>query len=78
MPHDIHGRKIEIGDFVKAKPYNYSKKKEVGVVVRMREGQQCSGDFVFLRPFEAPVSDAFGADEAEIVLKADGSEPEKV
>lgn len=76
MPHDKKGRLIEVGDVIIAKPYNYSRKREAGVVVRMREGQTCSGDFVFQRPFEAPIADAFGAEDAELVLKADGSEPE--
>lgn len=76
MPHDIHGRKIEVGDYVKARPYNYnSGKKVVGVVTVMREGQSCSGD-VCWPCIGGTKNDAFGAEEAEIVLKADGSNPE--
>ncbi len=76
MPHDIKGRLIEVGDFVKTKPYNYSKVKVVGRVVEMREGQTCSGDLVFLSQYDGSKRDAFGADEAELILKANGSEPE--
>lgn len=43
-------------------------------VVCMREGQSCSGDFIW-QSLEGMRRDSFGADEAEIVLKADGSEP---
>lgn len=92
MPHDSKGRLIEIGDWVKAPPYNYGEKREgsaqgsnfgkfrpvVGRVVAMREGQTCSGDFTFLTQFKGNQTDAFGADEAELVLKADGSEPASV
>lgn len=82
MPHDKHGKQIEVGDFVKAKPYNYGERKPgesgcvpvVGRVVQMREGQSCSGDFAWLSPWSGLKFDAFGADEAELVLKKDGSE----
>lgn len=82
MPHDKHGRKIEVGDVIKARPYNYGGgKPAVGRVVVMREGQHCSGDAAFFCSYATPyntfpVVDAFGADEAELVMKADGSEPE--
>jgi len=89
MPHDKHGRLIQVGDVVKAKPYNYGGGAEaVGRVVVMREGQTCSGDAAFftrtydpagapLHPCKIlPTIDAFGAEEAEIILKADGSLPE--
>lgn len=46
----------------------------VGRVVQMREGQSCSGDFIFTS-LDGVKRDSFGADEAEIVLKADGLEP---
>jgi len=46
----------------------------VGRVVQMREGQSCSGDFIW-NSLEGIRRDAFGADEAEIMLKFDGSEP---
>ena len=78
MPHDILGRLIEVGDYVKTKPYNYSKVPVVGRVVEMRQGQTCSGDLVFITQFEGNKRDAFGADEAELILKADGSNPESV
>jgi len=81
MPHDSKGRKIEFGDWVKAPPYNYAEKRSndknhpvVGRVVQMREGQTCSGDMVW-QSLEGLRRDAFGADESEIVLKADGTEP---
>jgi hypothetical protein len=97
MPHDIKGRKIEFGDWIKAPPYNYGEhhveievecepgktsrqrktRPVVGRVVQMREGQSCSGDFIFTT-LDGMKRDSFGADEAEIVLKADGSEPERV
>jgi hypothetical protein len=87
MPHDMKGRSIEFGDWVKARPYNYAERRSptvggqigkaypvVGRVVQMREGQSCSGDFIW-QSLDGMRRDAFGADEAEIVLKADGSEP---
>lgn len=81
MPHDLKGRKIEFGDWIKAPPYNYAEKRVgdknapvVGRVVQMREGQTCSGDFIW-HSLEGTRRDAFGAADAEIVLKADGSEP---
>lgn len=76
MPHDKKGRLIEVGDVVKAQPYNYNDgKTAVGTVVAIRCGQSCSGDFAFLKPYEGIKVDAFGADDAELILKADGSEP---
>lgn len=88
MPHDRKGRPIEFGDWVKAPPYNYAERRApsdaansvgqafpvVGRVVQMREGQACSGDFIW-QSLEGLRRDAFGAGEAEIVLKADGTEP---
>lgn len=89
MPHDCKGRWIEVGDFVKAAPYNYAERRHpkqenesvgkalpvVGRVVTMREGQTCSGDFAWVAPFHGLRVDAFGAGESELVLKHDGSEP---
>lgn len=85
MPHDCKGRKIEIGDFVLAKPYNYGvidpvtkeQRRVVGRVVVMREGQTCSGEFVWLRPWHGNAQDSFGADEAELILKNDGTKPDE-
>lgn len=91
MPHDNKGRKIEFGDWVKAPPYNYHERRAmsdqpggvgkafpvVGRVVQIREGQSCSGDFVW-QSIEGLRRDAFGAAEAEIVLKFDGTEPATV
>jgi hypothetical protein len=78
MPHDKHGREIQVGDFVKAKPYNYSKVPVVGRVVEMRTGQTCSGEFAWLSPWDGVRKDAFGADESELIVKADGSDPAPV
>lgn len=75
MPHDVKGKLIEEGDFVLAKPYNYAKTAVVGRVVRMREGQTCSGDFSFLTPWDGVKIDAFGSGECELVLKSDGTKP---
>ena len=75
MPHDRKGRLIEVGDFVKAKPYNYSKVPVVGRVTEMREGQTCSGQIQWVAPFHGVRDDVFGADESEVILKADGSDP---
>lgn len=89
MPHDKKGRQIEFGDWVKAPPYNYCERRSsvieppntigkafpvVGRVVQLREGQSCSGDMVW-QSLEGLRRDAFGASEAEIVLKYDGMEP---
>ena len=90
MPHDRKGRTIEFGDWIKAPPYNYAEYREapeptntvgkarpvVGRVVQMREGQACSGDFIW-QSLEGLRRDYFGADESEIVLKANGSEPQE-
>lgn len=82
MPHDRKGVPIEFGDWVKAIPYNYAERNfsdgkaapVIGRVVQMREGQSCSGDILW-PSIDGNRRDAFGADEAEVILKADGSEP---
>lgn len=64
---------------VEYEPGKYSEQTKalpvIGRVVQLREGQSCSGDFVW-QSLEGMRRDAFGADEAEIVLKADGTVPE--
>lgn len=76
MPHDNHGRLIEVGDIIKVEPSNlYPRRKVVGAVVSISgESQHCTGH---VRYFEWGGSerDYFDAESAEIVLKADGSEP---
>lgn len=74
MPHDAKGRKIEMGDYVKANPMNHAEDFVVGRVFRMREGQSCSGDMRWCGIGQND-EDAFDADTALIIVKADGSEP---
>lgn len=79
MPHDIKGRKIDLGDVILTRPYNQGKGKDrqyIGVVVEMEATQNCTGQIVYQKPFESNQKDYFGADESELVLKADGSKPE--
>jgi len=79
MPHDRYGRLLEPGDVVKATPYNqHPQRKYVGPIVEMRSdaGQSCTGQMQFVpQGGIAAVTDYFGAEEAELVLKADGTEP---
>lgn len=76
MPHDMHGNRIEVGDIVKAKPYNQKPiRYVVGPVVEVVEAQSCSGQIMWFGIGEVK-KDYFGADESEIVLKADGSIPQ--
>lgn len=92
MPHDKKGRVIEFGDWIKAPPYNYAERRSpnvekpnlvgkafpvIGRIVQMREGQSCSGDFIW-QSLEGLRRDSFGADEAEIILKYNGEEPSDI
>lgn len=79
MPHDLKGRKIDLGDVIITNPYNQGKgpnRKYVGVVVEMEEAQSCTGQVVYQKPFEGNVKDYFGADESLLIMKADGTEVE--
>ena len=78
MPHDIKGRKIDLGDVIRTSPYNQGKgepREYIGVVVEMEEAQTCTGQVVYQKVFEGNVKDYFGADQSELILKADGSLP---
>lgn len=74
MPHDIKGRLIQVGDVVKATPVNNESRKVVGVVANVYVGAQtCSGNMRWLGI--GKVEEAlFSAEEAELVLKGDGTE----
>jgi hypothetical protein len=77
MPHDVKGRLIEIGDVIIAKPYNFKPEREyVGVVVDMHspETQNCTGQMQWQGTGKLE-KDYFGAEDATLVLKADGSRP---
>lgn len=89
MPHDIKKRLIEIGDVIRTKPYNTdSNRYHVGPVVSMNDvngppTQTCTGQFSFLPEGKSTnsylndlVTDYFGADEALLILKANGDLPE--
>lgn len=76
MPHDLKGRYIRPGDVVKAQPSNLQpQRKVVGVVTSIVESQTCSGKIRYLG-FGQVDEDYFNAGESELILKADGSEPE--
>ncbi len=86
MPHDKFKRLIEVGDVIKARPYNQKNfgvepdREFVGVITEIHSGEQsCTGQFDFgVKSEEAVVTqrDYFGAEDAEIILKADGTFPE--
>lgn len=76
MPHDIHGRKIEAGDVVKGFSYA-TQKKEVLKVQKVFEGTDTCN--LFAHHFDVrEAGTSLNAKEAELVLKADGSEPEAI
>ena len=75
MPHDRKGRKIDLGDVIITKPYNQNTdepREYVGVVVQMKEAQNCTGRIVFQSAFEGNKEDYFGAEDSLLVLKANG------
>lgn len=74
MPHDRYGRKIDLGDTVVAPALNHQQPRVAGVVVQMTESQTCTGQMHFLMPGKVE-SDYFNADDAELVLKANGELP---
>lgn len=74
MPHDKKGRLIEIGDVVKAKKINCPQKPVVSTVITISESETCSGLVRYLGTGQLE-QDYFNAKDAELVLKADGSEP---
>lgn len=91
MPHDKKGRLVEVGDFVKVKPYNTAQ-PIVGRVSFVNPGSEtCNARVVFVdhtvpssyedpAPFRTRVSvpvreDYTQCSDMELVLKADGSEP---
>lgn len=75
MPHDMHGRKIAIGDVIKARALNTQPpRKVVGVVTSITEAETCSGRVQFQESGGVD-KDYFNASESELILKADGSEP---
>lgn len=90
MPHDCKGRKIDIGDVIIARPYNQTcsadKIREyVGTVVDMHSQEQsCTGQMRYLGyPSGSCVEvelmkDYFGAEDATLILKHNGSLPEVV
>jgi hypothetical protein len=75
MPHDRNGFKIDVGDFVKTQPYNHRNLTAViGRVADITAAQKCTGQIVWPE-MGGMARDYFGADECEIVLKADGTSP---
>lgn len=76
MPHDCKGRKIDHHDIVKV-PVNFGTsvvRKVVGVVTYIYEASTCSGNIRFLLP-GGLADTSFNAQDCEIVLKHDGTEP---
>jgi len=75
MPHDIKGRKIDLGDVIKVEAMNTKPlRKVVGTVVEMTENQSCTGQVQF-QEMGGMNKDYFNASEAELILKANGDEP---
>jgi hypothetical protein len=75
MPHDKNGRLIELGDVIKAPAMGFNNRVFVGPVVSINASQQCTGQVLCLVPGVIEKS-YFNADEAELILKHDGREPE--
>jgi len=76
MPHDARGRKIEVGDTIKAKPINDPGKSVVGRVVKIRADEQtCTGEVRWIG-YGQLEQDYFDAEDSLLILKADGTEPE--
>lgn len=80
MPHDRNGRLLEIGDYVKVKPYNASSVPVIGRITRLivNESRTCDASVAFITPFEGVRTDYCGTVEMDLVLKADGSDPSPV
>ncbi len=90
MPHDKFGRKIDRGDIVKVEVYDQSlppagevpdgvpvgPRKVVGVVRYITPSDTCSGQLRVMSDV-GEVMPYFNAKDAEIVLKADGTEPNR-
>lgn len=75
MPHDREGRLIEVGDIIKVKPLNIKRPLVVGPVFSIHsEGQYCTGQ-VMVPVLGGMSPDYFNAADAELVLKADGTNP---
>lgn len=77
MPHDRHGRLLEAGDFIKTPILNqvdHGKRQVVGHIKNITTSQQCSGQVVF-PVMGGQAQDYFNAADAELLMKADGSDP---
>jgi len=74
MPHDKNGRLIELGDTIKVPAMGFNNRVFVGPVVSINASQKCTGQMLcaVVGMFEKSY---FNADEAEIILKHNGSEP---
>lgn len=72
MPHDIKGRLIQLGDVIKVKPVN-TPKTVIGVVASMTDNEFCTGQVRWIGLGKLD-EDYFGAQESELILKADGTE----
>jgi hypothetical protein len=74
MPHDLKGRKIERGDYLKVHS-NYSG-KSVGVVQSVTHGSEtCNVNAAVILPGTVQIW-TVNAKDCELVMKADGSDPE--
>ena len=76
MPHDCKGRKIDLGDVIKVEAMNTKPlRKVVGTVVEMSESQSCTGQVQF-QEMGGIKCDYFNASDSELILKANGMEPD--
>lgn len=75
MPHDKYGRLVEVGDWVKGKPYN-TRHRIVGVITFLNpEREACNAEVAFLTPWEGVKKDYCETRQMDLVMKADGSDP---
>jgi hypothetical protein len=83
MPHDKNGKLISRGDIIKVPVYDQAlppkglttgARMVVGVVRFICESQSCTG-MVRVMSEVGEVTPYFNASDAELILKADGTEP---
>jgi hypothetical protein len=78
MPHDVKGRKIERGDFIKLKIFGCSGGMTIAQVSSVNEAAtHCNVTASHMMP-GVTVYGTFNAGETELVMKADGSDPADV
>jgi hypothetical protein len=73
MPHDSKGREIGNGDFVKGKAWAMASAEPLKVLKVVPDAQSCNLQCAAFDPRHGVVT--MSANETELLLKADGSEP---